>query len=84
MQTLRSFKELGCACCGSVDEIINAEVAKFGTQPLTRFAVHFMAASTGKDEVRHVNAPTPDAARKIVAEAYKSSSIIVRKIKRSA
>lgn len=83
MRKLHSLAELGCACCGSVDDVISAEVAKFGTVPLTKFAVHFTPSSTGKDEVRHVNAPNPDAARKVVAEAFKPSTIFVRKIKRS-
>jgi hypothetical protein len=83
MVKLHSLAELGCACCGSVDDAINAEVAKFGAVPLTKFAVHFTPSSTGKDEVRHVSAPTPDAARKAVAEAFKPSTIFVKKIKRS-
>jgi hypothetical protein len=84
MVKLQSLAQLGCACCGTVDDVIQAEVAKFGTTPLTRFAVHFTPSSTGKDEVRHVNAPTPDAAREVVAEAYRPSTIYVKKIKRTA
>jgi hypothetical protein len=84
MKTLHSFAELACACCGNIDDVINAEVAKFGAVPLTKFAVHFTVATTLEIVTKHVSAPSPDVARKIVAEAYKPSSIIVRKIKRTA
>lgn len=80
MRSILSLPKRDCECCGSVDDVISAEVAKFGAVQLTKFAVHF-TAPTGKDEVKHVEAPTPDAARKIVADAFKPSPIFVKKIK---
>jgi hypothetical protein len=84
MKTLHSFAELACACCGTVDDGINAEVAKFGTMDGPKFAVHYTVVLSGRNGSAIVPANTPEEARKALTEAYGSVKIIVRKTKRSA